>query len=471
MRRIYAAISFVALSLTTLQAQVLISDSLLESYTAQELVSLGVGNAEYGVDVYKVVYNTIDPFGAPTIASGALVLPSTPNCFHPLAAYMHGTVLDREGVPSRLSGEIIVGYFLGGTGYVTVLPDYLGLGDSPGPHPYMHGASEASASIDMLRAAREFCADRGVELNGQLFLTGYSQGGHSCMATHKVLQEQFPDEFTVTASAPCSGPFDVSGVQAEVITSPDPYPAPYYLPYVVFSYNYVYDLVDDLSEVLRDPYDVVLPPLFEGNNGSGAVDAVMPEVPSLIMDEQVLQDFMDDPDHFFRVALRDNDVYEWVPTSPVRMAYCESDSHVSYQNSIVCRDAMVALGATEVQAVSAGSGFDHNDCAFPALLGSKNWFDTQKFPCEFNGIDERPAIVWSVYPNPARDNIRLTASDGMGHNMLWALHSADGRLVGEGNLAVFHGEGFLQLPDAPSGLYVLRLSGEAGSTALRVVLD
>lgn len=467
----YALIASLLATPLLSNAQVLLSETLLESYTQQQLVGLGVGNAQNDVEVYKLTYATVDPFGQPTVASGALVLPLTPNCYHPLAAYMHGTILNRQDVPSRLSGEIVVGYFLGGTGYVAVLPDYLGLGDSPGPHPYMHAASEASASIDMLRAAREFCASRNVMLNGQLFLTGYSQGGHSCMATHKMIQEQFPDEFTVTASAPCSGPHDVSGVQAEVITSPDPYPAPYYLPYVVFSYNYVYDLVDDLSEVLREPYDVILPPLFEGNNGSGAVDAVMPNVPSLIMKEEVLQAFSEDPDHFFRVALRDNDLYAWVPTSPVRMAFCESDSHVSYQNSIVARDAMVGLGATNVQAVSAGAGFDHGDCAFPALLGSKNWFDTQRWPCSFNGVDERPALTFSVFPNPAHDRVRITVSDGLGHDLEWAMHAADGRLVAEGRVNAVYGEAFMDLPVAPAGLYVLQFRSEAGSGAVRLMLE
>jgi hypothetical protein len=310
-----------------------------------------------------------------------------------------------------------------------------------------------------------------VQLNGQVFLIGYSQGGHACMATHKMIQEEFSEEFNVTASAPCSGPHDVSGVQAEVIVSPDPYPAPNYLPYILLAYNYVYNLVDDISEVLKEPYDVLLPPLFEGNNGSGPVDAVMPVVPREILVDQVLEDFTNDPNHFFRVALRDNDLYDWVPTAPVRMGYCESDSHVSYQNSIMCRDAMIANGATSVQAVSAGAGFEHQDCAFPALLSSKNWFDTQKFPCEFNGIDERPSIVWSVYPNPASDNIRLTASDGMGHNVRWALHASDGRLVSDGNLAVSYGEGFLELPEAPAGLYVLHLMGDEGSSTVRVVLE
>ena len=449
----------------------LISDSLLQTFTVQDMLAQGVGNAQYGVEVHRLIYNTIDPFGAPTIASGAVVVPVSSDCYHPIAAYMHGTILNRQDVPSRLSGEILVGYFLGATGYVGVLPDYLGLGDSPGPHPYMHAASEASASIDMLRAAREFCEAREVLLNGQVFLTGYSQGGHTCMATHKAIQELYPDEFNVTASAPCSGPYDVSGVQAEVITSPDPYPAPYYLPYVLFSYNYVYDLVPDIGDVLKSPYDALLPPLFEGNNGSGPVDAVMPNVPREILEDQVLQDFIDDPDHFFRVALRDNDLYDWVPASPVRMLYCESDSHVSYENSIVTRDAMVAAGATQVQAMSAGAGFDHGDCAFPALLMAKNWFDGLKGPCDWNGIDERAPIGYTVYPNPAREQVRIAASDGMGRAVQWTLHAADGRAVAHGNLALVYGEGVLDLPVVVPGLYLLRLDGADGSGAVRLVLE
>ena len=72
------------------------------------------------------------------------------------------------------------------------MPDYIGMGESPGLHPYCHGASEAT-TIDMIRAVREaesldmipgMTAD-----NGEMFVTGYSQGGHAAMATHKYVEE------------------------------------------------------------------------------------------------------------------------------------------------------------------------------------------------------------------------------------------------------------------------------------------
>ena len=62
--------------------------------------------------------------------------------------------------------------------------------------------------------------------NSQLYLTGYSQGGHACLATHKKLQETFP-KIKITASSPMSGSYDMSGAQSKVMFSP--YPDPAYL--------------------------------------------------------------------------------------------------------------------------------------------------------------------------------------------------------------------------------------------------
>ena len=49
--------------------------------------------------------------------------------------------------------------------------------------------------------------------NGQLFITGYSQGGYVAMATHLAMQAA---GMTVTASAPLSGPYALAAfVDAE----------------------------------------------------------------------------------------------------------------------------------------------------------------------------------------------------------------------------------------------------------------
>jgi hypothetical protein len=460
-----------SIAASPLRGQVLVSDSLIETMTVAELLGQGVGGASFDIEVYRVIYNTVDAHGQPTIASGAAVLPIGEECYHPIAAYMHGTILNRSDVPSRLSNESRVGYFLGGTGYVAALPDYLGLGDGPGPHPYVHARSEATASIDMLRATRELCAQKGIALNGQVFLTGYSQGGHACMATHKMIQEEFPDEFNITASAPCSGPYDVSGVQAAVMVSPDPYPAPYYLPYIIFAYGHVYPwLYTDVGEVIKEPWATLLPPLFQGNNGSGVVDAVMPEVPSQILQDSVLQAFMNDPDHPMRLALRDNDLYDWAPTAPMRMYYCNGDSHVFPGNSLVARDAMHANGATHVEVVDMGN-MEHGDCAFPALFAVKQMFDGLKGDCSWNGIDEVRPPSWSLHPNPAHDQVWVRMP-GVGHARVdWRLLQTDGRVVAAGSSLLQDEALRIELPATVPGMYLLQCSTVGMRRTLPVVVE
>ncbi len=366
-------------------AQQIISIDFLRSFTTDQIDSTFTANGipllvvptTYAVNAYKITYNTVSYDGTtPTFATGALLVPQGVPCKTPLISYQHGTTTLRYGVPSYLSGEIVIGLAEATDGYTIAMPDFLGLGDSPGIHPYIHAASEATASLDLLRATREAQDSLDFSLNGQLFLVGYSQGGHATMALHRMIETDFSDEFTVTASAPMSGPYDVSGVQADVILNDSVYSQPGYLPYILQSYNTVYNLFIDYADVFQSPYDVTLPPLLDGTHGMGELNAAMPSIPNQIMIPEVLDSFINNQDHYFRVALRDNDVYDWTPVSPVKMFYCEADDEVYYMNAIVAYDKFIENGATSVEMMSAGENFGHFECAFYALSGGKTWFDT-----------------------------------------------------------------------------------------------
>ena len=84
------------------------------------------------------------------------LVPTNTNCADfPIAVYNHGTTLRKNDVPSNDTQETFIGKIFAAGGYFVCMPDYLGMGDSPGLHPYVHGES-GKASIDMIRAAREF---------------------------------------------------------------------------------------------------------------------------------------------------------------------------------------------------------------------------------------------------------------------------------------------------------------------------
>lgn len=332
----------------------------------------------HDVHLYSFRYETIGPWGERTLASAALAVPATRGIAWPLLSYQHGTIVRTNDAPSRmnLTGELGVGVVFAARGFVAVLPDYLGLGDSPGLHPYHHARSEATAGLDALRAARTLCAQQSIPLNGQLFLAGYSQGGHATLALHREIEFFHTNEFDLTASAPMAGAYDLSGVTTDDVLSGRPQPNPYYFAYLLAAYQSVYQLTNRLADLLAPPYDTLLPPLFNGNYGGSELNAVLPSDPLQILKPEVLAAFRADPEHPLRLALRQNDLHHWRPTRPLRLYHCSGDRDVIYANSTVALQSFHQQGATHVQLLNPLPGGDHGACVYPSLLDALAWFET-----------------------------------------------------------------------------------------------
>lgn len=73
-------------------------------------------------------------------------------------------------------------------GFATVAPDYLGMGAGPGKHPWKDVPSETSASLDLLRAARQFTPSTGHTLDRDVLVTGFSQGASGALGLGRALQ-------------------------------------------------------------------------------------------------------------------------------------------------------------------------------------------------------------------------------------------------------------------------------------------
>lgn len=411
---------------------------LLQHYTLDDVIAVvedfnlpvSLVAPDFEVNLYKVSYETTHPNGETWPVTGALAIPVGIDCPLPLTSYQHGTIARKTDAPSYLSNEALLGVLYASVGFVCALPDYIGLGDSPGLHLYVHADSEAQASLDMLRAVRDLREELNFELNDQLFIWGYSQGGHAAMALHKKIEEEYPDEFEVTASAPMSGPYDISGVQAEVITGDLAYPTPGYLPYVVISYQEVYgNLYESLDEVFLPQYAEGIPEWFNGTYSMGYINSQFPVVPSEALLPEVLEAYENDPLHPIRLALEDNDVYDWTPQAPVRLYYCEGDDQVTYLNSVVCFDAMTANGAPDVLAFDGGD-LDHGGCAPLAMFGGFNYFSSLK-ETSFNqtvNID----VVGASSSGAEDGSITVNIGGNPGTTFSWGHGATDLSLTGVG---------------------------------------
>ena len=151
-------------------------DEELSALASDSFFSLTV---EYGYRLYKINYETIDKDGNPTEASGVICYPrsdwpNNENQAYPILSYQHGTAIEKSSVTSH-TGVWVLPALIAGYGYVYLEPDYLGLGDSDGLHPYHIKELYGTDVTDMIRAAKQFSSENpDFKINDQLFLAGYS---------------------------------------------------------------------------------------------------------------------------------------------------------------------------------------------------------------------------------------------------------------------------------------------------------
>ena len=352
-----------------------------------------VTSAQWPVRVVSIDYETVDPYGLPIIASGACFFPQGNTNALPLLSYHHGTIMLKDHVASKGlnppdTEPYISGYeytdcepslLFAASGYAVAMPDYLGMGDSPGYHPYQHAKTEATAAVDMLRAVRTFCSTNGVSLNTQLFLCGYSQGGSVTVATHREIETYCTNEFTITASAPMAGGYDLSGVTTDYLLTNHYYPAPWVFAYLLAAYLPIYHLADTLEELLAPPYNRTLPALLDGGHAEWEIKP-LPSDAVTILRADYLAALRNDPNHPLRLALRENDLYRWTPRAPIHLYYCAGDIDVPPANALVAYQSFTNSGACCVSLIDPGypQKLDHQSGYVPSVLAAKQWFDSLK---------------------------------------------------------------------------------------------
>ena len=363
----------------------LVSYELKYSMTKDEILAYWKENkipkvilpVTHGVDIYEVIYSAPWVDGSMIKASGMYYVPKDTkgsNSTFPMVVYHHGTTLsvDRGDIFKNAQYGIALG--MSTDGYAALVPDYYGLGKGEKTHLYQHVWSEAMSTIYMLYAIDELNKKIGVQVNSDVYLTGYSQGGHATMAAHKYLEELNDSRFKVVASAPMSGAYDMSGAQAKVMF--EEYPQPFYLPYLLVSYQTAYNYWDgDIYDIFKKPYDSITQVYLDGTHYYEDFNKAIPSVPADILKPEYVEEFKAYPNYPIKLRIRENDIYEWIPKSPTLLCYCSSDDQVAGENSVVAYNYMKSHGAKDIRIKNLSNVLDHNECAMFAIIEMKFFFD------------------------------------------------------------------------------------------------
>ena len=311
--------------------------------------SLGV----YEVKGYRLVYVTTDNEGEKLKASGLLLIPQKDSSKKsPLFSYQHGTHFLDSQIPSRTPSAIPE---IAGRGFIVTAPDYIGYGESAShQHTYIHAKSYANAVVDMLRASKSFLKSEKITINEQLFLAGYSEGGYATLAAQKAIQEQYSNEFIVTASAPGAGPYDLVST-AKIISSQETNESPAFMSFVIKAYNDIYNL-NAIDEMYQPQYVDAINTVFDGKHSGGQIRNQLNDVTSQLFNPVFLASLQNSSQHKIIEKFAENSLYNWKPTAPTHFFHGKYDEVVPYENTVKVMEAMRNNGATNISSANCFFG-------------------------------------------------------------------------------------------------------------------
>ena len=370
----------------------------------------------FGYKAVRIVYNTKTPDGETVKASGLLVIPQISDAYKQYLASQgksfsvssicdnHGTIFKNDeaptvveksnGLPDYSTAVLMSGY----AGFATIAPDYLGYGESKGSvHPYIMKSS-ATASLDMIKASIRYMQDNGIAYNGQLYISGYSEGGYIAMTLAREIEQNHAGEFTLKGVAPMAGPYDVALLGNYVLDAQKPMVVPAFLAEMASSYAHYYDDIN-LGDVLNPPQaeTILQNNLFGGdydmyqihaslgltaNGGFGVYPATS------LFQTSFINDYHNNANNSVKVHFEENNAYKnWTPKAPIDLIQCETDevvpfilsSQVAY-DTLRATGALVALSKIDASVVPAYNGttvttLAHSRCAKVAYGVAVQWFD------------------------------------------------------------------------------------------------
>ncbi len=332
------------------------------------------------IRVYRIVYKTKNFDNTEVNASGALIVPEGKTAF-PLASYQHGTLFDETQAPSYYTPQtesFTVGSLVASLGYIVTCPDYIGYGESKAlEHPYEHRQVTAQTCLDMLRASREWLAKpatdgRQATWDNRLFLGGYSQGGGATMATLKLIEETVPNEFRLIAASCGAGAYNKEGFMQDLLNTRTHGIAQYNNLYswVLRTYNRTYpNLSRPMSYYFREPFATDV----QQNGNRANINVSI----NTAFTDQFRTGVNSGSDAAFLAAVRDNNMYDWKPNTPLQLYHGTADQQVFFRNSQDAFDAMRRRGATNVELIRI-EGKDHGPAIQDYLLGTLDFFTTKK---------------------------------------------------------------------------------------------
>ena len=326
-------------------------------------------SAKYDVKVYSVDYETTDPNGNTAIASGAVYYPLGIDQPLSLLSGQHGLTIKKSEVASLIPIYGYLGLFGASIGYAAVQPDYLGLGNSDFPYYPVYQKSNGKVLLDMVEGVQAFSCENDIELNDNLFVIGYSNGGYNSIAMHDELSKN-PRSFDIDASVVIAGYFDLERDETSEI--PQRFARPSWAIYHPYVMNKTYNL-NIIDKIIREPYVSKLDELFDGQKEALVIDNSLTTYTHQLFTPEYLNEFSSlsifDP---YKNAVKENSLLKTKLSGDILLIHSKEDEIVPYSQSEKFYNNAIASG-TKAELVLLEKGNHNIQDYVGAVVDALDW--------------------------------------------------------------------------------------------------
>ncbi len=156
-----------------------------------------------GITKQVVRYTSSDEEGREIPVYARVFMPSTvtSGASLPVFAFAPGTTgiddhcaasLEKPAIANWANYDSLMAAYAA-QGYIVVTTDYEGMRDSSRMHHYMVGVPEGRAVLDSVRVLKNLPSTKGVADMNNVFLSGYSQGGHAALWADTIAPDYAPE--------------------------------------------------------------------------------------------------------------------------------------------------------------------------------------------------------------------------------------------------------------------------------------
>ncbi len=333
---------------------------------------------KYDVIVYRVFYKTHDYQNNEITASGLIYIPEIQNYFVPVVCYQHGTAFQKQEVPSIAAD---MGYYVpfimaSETGSIVCAADYIGLGFSDGVHHFYEPTEEANAVVDMLGSVQILLNKtyKPLTFNSDVYLMGYSQGGHATLAAQRKLETKYPYQFHLKASAPMASWFALEkSSQLNILKDSVSFAFTSAYAFLINSIQTTQQSYTSYADVFIPPYDSLTAILFDGTKNIGYVSDQYPDYIYNSLQSDFRNDLRNNPNSIFLQAIKRYDVInDWIPKTPTHFYHSGSDEIAFYNNSEIAFNTFAQKGGN-VSLINIGN-YAHFEGNIIAVERVRDWF-------------------------------------------------------------------------------------------------